>query len=59
MNGLRGFLQTCEICAEQQSLAIAYFASMFENGTYPQAIMFMMTETPEVYRTIMKFISGM
>lgn len=26
MNGLRGFLQTCEICAEQQSLAITYFA---------------------------------
>ena len=42
---------------EGRKEATAHFASLFEKATYPNAILFMMTETPEVYQQIMKFIS--
>ena len=41
-----------------QREAIAHFSSFFEKGTYPKAIMFIMTKAPAVYQEIMKFISG-
>ena len=41
-----------------QREAMAHFSSFFEKGTYPKAIMFIMTKAPEVYQEIMKFISG-
>ena len=55
--GLTAYLDLLKSDGKRE--ATAHFASMFENGTYPQAIMFMMTETPEVYRAIMNFISSM
>ncbi len=45
--------------AESKKEATAHFASIFEKGSYPNAIMYMMTETPQVYQQIMKFISGL
>lgn len=45
--------------AESKKEATAHFASIFEKGAYPNAIMYMMTETPQVYQQIMKFISGL
>lgn len=44
---------------EEKKEATAHFASIFEKGSYPNAIMYMMTETPQVYQQIMKFISGL
>lgn len=38
--------------------AMAHFSSVFESSTYPNAIMFVMTEAPDVYSKIMDFISS-
>lgn len=56
-SGLAAYVSMLD--AEGKREATAHFASMFEKGSYPNAIMFMMTEVPDVYQTIMKFISGM
>lgn len=42
-----------------RALSKATMETVVRETLKSQAIMFMMTEPPEVYRTIMKFISGM
>lgn len=53
ISGLNTYI---EWLSTERKEAMAHFTSVFETGKYAQAIVFMMTETPEVYSTIMQFI---
>ncbi|MCQ2204583.1 MAG: AAA family ATPase [Bacteroidales bacterium] len=45
------------LTSKSQKESMAHFASLFTSGLYPEAVAFIITETPEVYDNMMEYVN--